>query len=206
MQFEHGWLMSHRAKRVVGNTPAADPAPQTAQLLKSWRSGGDDHAREQLVTLFYPWLRRAASGLLSGERHVSLSAGDLVQEAFVRLVQLERMDWKDRAHFMALASRVMRRVLVDHMRAKRAGKRAHQRITLTTRLRQQSRLDLQALDHALLRLGAIDPEKAEIVEMRYFGGMSVADVAEVSGLSAPTVQRRWAAARAWLITALESDL
>ncbi|MGE3397511.1 MAG: ECF-type sigma factor [Sphingomonas sp.] len=175
-------------------------------MLQSWRSGGDAQARDQLAALFYPWLERAAAGMLKGERHVSLSSGDLVQEAFVRLIQLDRMDWRDRAHFMALAARVMRRILVDHVRAKQADKRAHRRVTLTTRLEPHPRMDLQALDHALMRLAAIDPQRAEIVEMRYFGGMSVTDVAAVMGLSEPTVQRRWTAARAWLIHALDTSL
>ena len=175
-------------------------------LLQAWRQDGDERAKEQLVALFYPWLTRAAAGLLRGERNVSLSAGDLVQEAFVRLVQLERIDWRDRAHFMALASRVMRRVLVGHVRAKQAGKRDHKRVTLTTLAEPRARVDLQVLDHALLRLSALNPEYADIVEMRYFGGMNVADVAEVTGLSEPTVRRRWSAARAWLLTALRNDL
>lgn len=174
-------------------------------LLQSWRRDGDDRARDRLVTLFYPWLKRAAAGLLRGERHVSLSAGDLVQEAFVRLIQLKHVEWRDRAHFMALASRVMRRVLVDHVRAKRTDKRDHQRVTLTTLAEPQGRIDLRALDHALLRLSALNPEHADIVEMRYFGGMSVGDIAEVTGLSEPTVQRRWSAARGWLLTALRED-
>jgi len=176
----------------------------TRQLLRSWRSDGDERARDQLAAFFYPLLNRSAAALLRGERHVSLSAGDLVQEAFLRLVQIEQMELCDRAHFMALASRIMRRLLIDHARAKRADKRDHHRVTLTSSMASDPRVDLQLLEHALLRLGALDPELAEIVEMRYFGGMSVADVAEATGKSEPTVRRRWTVARVWLVSALES--
>jgi len=177
---------------------------EAATLLRSWRAGNAE-ARERMIALFYPWLRRAAAGMLRGERNVSLSTGDLVQEAFLRLIRLERIDWQDRAHFMALASTLMRRVLVDHMRAKNAAKRAHQRVTLNTQAEGGRLVDFTKLNHALLRLAAIDPERAEIVEMRYFGGMSVADVAEATGLSDATVQRRWTTARAWLIEALDGS-
>ena len=181
---------------------ASRPQAEVTQLLQSWRAGDKD-SRDRLVTLFYPWLSRAASAMLRGERNVSLSTGDLVQESFLRLIRLERIDWQDRAHFMALASKLMRNVLIDHLRAKNADKRAHHKVTLNTKAEGAAPIEFQALDHALLRLGAIDPEKAEIVEMRYFGGMSVADVATVTGLSEATVQRRWTAARAWLVDALE---
>ena len=183
---------------------AAAPA-DTAELLRAWRAG-DDEAREQLFHLFYPWLMQAAAGLLRNERAVSLSSGDLVHEAVIRLIQLERIQWQDSVHFMALTSKFMRRVLVDHVRAKGAGKRDHQRVLLTTRLEPRRPLDLQRLDEALLRLAAIDPDKAEIVEMRYFGGMSLADVAQVTGVSERTVKRRWLAARLWLMDAMEKPL
>lgn len=182
---------------------ASRPQPEVAHLLQSWRAGNVD-SRDQLIELFYPWLRRAASAMLRGERNVSLSTGDLVQESFLRLIKLERIDWQDRAHFMALASKLMRRVLIDHIRAKNADKRAHQRVTLNSQVSAGSQLDFQELNHALLRLAAIDPDKADIVEMRYFGGMTIAEVATVTKLSEATVQRRWTTARAWLIEAMES--
>jgi len=178
---------------------------ETTNLLHAWRAGDGD-ARERLFGLFYPWLKQAAAGLLRNERAVSLSSGDLVHETVIRLIQLERIRWEDSAHFMALASKFMRRVLVDHVRAKGAGKREHQRVLLTTRLEPQRPLDLQRLDEALVRLAAIDSDKGEIVEMRYFGGMSIADVAQVTGVSERTVKRRWLAARLWLMDAMEAPL
>ena len=178
---------------------------QSARLLDEWR-GGDEEARTQLIDLFYPRLKQAAAGLLGNERHVSLSAGDLVHETALRLIKTDRVEWNSRAHFLAIASQAMRRVLIDHMRAKRATKRDHFRVTLVTNLEIQPNADTLALHHALLRLAAIDPEMAGVVEMRYFGGMSINDIAEVTGLSEATVKRRWVAARAWLVDALDQPV
>ncbi len=178
---------------------------ETVTLLRAWRAGDSD-AQERLFQLFYPWLNEVAAALLRNERNVSLSSGDVVHETVIRLIQLNRIDWDDSAHFMAMAARFMRRVLIDHVRAKQSGKRGHVRVELTTRFEPECRLDLQKLDEALLRLAAIDPEKAEIVEMRYFGGMTVPDVAKVTGVSEPTVKRRWTTARVWLADAMEGHL
>ncbi|WP_299323871.1 ECF-type sigma factor [Parasphingopyxis sp.] len=175
-------------------------APAT-QLLRQWRNGDED-AQEALIRLFYPRLQKKAAGLLAHENQISLAPGDLVHESIIRIINSEQLDWQDRAHFLALSSRLMRRVLIDHIRAKNADKRRHRRVTLMTGLHNGQRMDLQALHHALLRLSAIDRENADIVEMRFFGGMSIADVATVTGLSEPTVKRRWAAARVWLADAL----
>jgi len=175
---------------------------ETTLLLRSWREGSGD-ARDQLFDLFYPELCLAAAGLLRKERTVSLSSGDLVHETVIRLIQLKRIEWADRAHFMAMASRFMRRALVDHIRSKRRNKRDHCRVELTTRFAAHRPFDLQKLDHALLRLAALDREKADIVEMRYFGGMTFADIAEVLDLSEPTIKRRWSVARIWLLEAVE---
>ena len=174
-------------------------------MLHAWQAG-DDEAQEQLFGALYPWLKQAAAGLLRNERNVSLSSGDVVHETVIRLIQLNRIQWEDTAHFMALASKFMRRVLIDHVRAKQAERRRHVRVDLTTRFEPGRRLDLQKLDSALVRLSAIDPEKAGIVEMRYFGGMTIEDIAKVIGVSEPTVKRRWMAARAWLTDAMEEAL
>jgi RNA polymerase sigma factor (TIGR02999 family) len=152
---------------------------------------------------FYPELRRVAGALLKNERAVSLSAGDLVQETVLRLIQLRQIRIDDRAHFMCLASRFMRRILVDHVRAKRAEKREHQRVTLITGVEPGRAFDLNGLEHALLRLGSFDGERAEIVEMRYFGGMTLGDIAQVLSLSEATVKRRWTSARVWLLEAMD---
>lgn len=174
----------------------------TAPLFSAWKAG-DRRAYEQLLQLLYPDLERIAGGMLRRERNVSLSSGDLVQEAVLRLIQLRRIDLEDRAHFLALASRFMRRVLIDHIRAKTSEKRQHHKVTLVTRFEKGRSIDLLGLDQALVRLGLIDPQRAEIVEMRYFGGMSLRDIGEVLTLSEATVKRRWNTARAWLIDAME---
>lgn len=175
---------------------------ESRDLFVAWRSG-DERARARLFELFYPELERAAAAMLRNERRVSLSSGDLVQETVLRLIQLNRLGVEDRAHFMCLASRFMRRILVDHVRAKHADKREHQRVTLTGSWEGAQPIDLSGLDQALLRLNSLEPQRADIVEMRYFGGMTLGDIAEVLSLSEATVKRRWTAARAWLLDALE---
>jgi RNA polymerase sigma factor (TIGR02999 family) len=170
-------------------------------LLVRWRTG-DVHARDMLFHLLYDELRQAAAALLHGERHVSLSVGDLLHESLLRLIALDRIHWQDRAHFMALTSRMMRRALIDHVRAKRRGKRDHQKVLLHTNIPEAVNVELEEIHEALERLARIDPQRAEIVEMRYFGGMEIADVAVVLGLSEATVKRRWHSARLWLYEAL----
>ena len=174
---------------------------QATQLIGEWQAGNED-SRDRLVTLFYPWLRRAAAGLLSDRAEISLSTGDLVHETAIRLFNADGGEWKDRAHFLAVASKAMRHVLIDHIRAKHANKRRHERVTLLTEMGNPQRIELSDLNHAMLRLAAIDPAKSDLVEMRYFGGMSIKDIAEVTGLSERTVKRRWRVTRAWLSRAL----
>ena len=170
-------------------------------LLVAWRSG-DRGARDRLFELLYAELRQAAAGMLRGERHVSLSVGDLVHETILKLISLERIEWQDRAHFMALTSVMMRRALVEHVRAKRRNKRDHQKVELITNIPDAVNADLEDINTALDDLAKIDRERAEIVEMRYFGGMEIADIAVVLNLSESTVKRRWQAARLWLYEAL----
>lgn len=176
---------------------------QTGPLFSAWRAG-DERAYDQLFAIYYPDLTRIAAGMLRRERNISLSAGDLVQESVLRLIQLRQVSYVDRAHFLALASRFMRRVLVDHIRAKQSDKRHHHRVTLTTRFERDRPVDLGVLDQALVRLGLVDRQRAEIVEMRYFGGMSLKDIGEVLSLSEATVKRRWTTARAWLVDAMDN--
>jgi RNA polymerase sigma factor (TIGR02999 family) len=122
----------------------------------------------------------------------------------MRLIGADPSALNGRAHIMALASKLMRNILVDHARSRLAGKRRHQAVELTTRVEGAQSLDLIALNSALVRLGAIDEQLAELVEMRYFGGMSLAEVGEAIGASEATAKRRWLAARAWLADALAS--
>ncbi len=179
-----------------------DEPVTTGILLVRWRDG-DASARNRLIARLHPELAQIAAARLRHERNSSLSTGDLINDAVVRMMRVEQMDLTDRTHFIALASRMMRNILVDHVRAKQAGRRDHVKVELTTRVEGQRRLDLGDLDAALIRLNVIDSALMELVEMRYFGGMTIADIAEVTGLSEPTVKRRWQAARAWLMTALD---
>ncbi len=174
-------------------------------LFKQWRDG-DIAARDTLFNLLYSELGQISAALLRTERNASLAAGDLVNEAVIRLIQLERIDWQDKAHFLALAARAMRRVLIDHARRKNADRRQHQKVTLVTNLGRNAprHLELDALDKALIRLAVIDKQRAEIVELRYFGGLTLDEVADVLDISPATVKRSWRAARAWLLDAMQS--
>jgi RNA polymerase sigma factor (TIGR02999 family) len=174
-----------------------------AELLGRWR-GGDEQARERVMALVYQELRRRAAAYLRRERagH-TLQPTALVHEAYLRLVDQDRVAWQGRAHFMAVAASMMRRVLMDHGRRQKARKRgggAVSRVTLDEQLIPSGTrgLDLFALDEALEALEALDPLKARIVELRAFGGLEVEEAAEVLGVSTPTVKRHWAFALAWL--------
>jgi len=172
-------------------------------LLQRWR-GGDITARDELFKLLYSELKQISAALLRAESNNSLSTGDLVNEAAIRLIQLDQIEWNDKSHFLALSARAMRRVLVDHARRKNTDKRHHHRVTLVTRFESSAqRLDLDILEKSLIRLAAIDAEKANIVELRYFGGMTLNEIAVVNGTSESTVKRQWCVARAWLLDAMQ---
>jgi RNA polymerase sigma factor (TIGR02999 family) len=169
-----------------------------------WRDG-DEAAGNRLFTELENDLRAIAEARLAGERNFSLAAGELVNEAVIRLAGLERIDWKSTAHILALASTIMRQVLLDHIRRKNSHKRRHEAVTLCTGIAHvEPNFDLLALNMAMEELAEIDPQRASIVEMRYFGGMSLESIGEVLGLSEATVKRRWAVTRAWLQDRLES--
>ncbi|RYY46648.1 MAG: sigma-70 family RNA polymerase sigma factor [Sphingomonadales bacterium] len=177
----------------------------TAVLLTRWHQG-EGTARDRLIERLYPELSQIAAARLRGERNSSLSTGDLINDAVVRLMRAQEMDIADRAHFIALASRLMRNVLVDHARSKQSAKRHHAKVELCTRVEGDQRFDLISLDSALLRLRAIDPLLMELVEMRYFGGMTTEDIGVVLSMSEATVKRRWQVARAWLTDALANPI
>jgi RNA polymerase sigma factor (TIGR02999 family) len=177
-------------------------ASTTGVLLVQWRDG-DMNARNRLIARLHPELAQIAAARLRQERNASLSTGDLINDAVLRFMRIERIELTDRAHFIALASRMMRHILVDHARAKHAARREHLKVELCTRVEGgEQRFDLISLDSALIRLSAIDSALMELVEMRYFGGMTVADISQATGLSEATVKRRWQTARAWLTEAL----
>ena len=172
------------------------------RLLDELRSG-DRHALDRLLPLVYAELRQIAARALRDERggH-TLQPTALVHEAYLRMAGGENVPWQNRAHFLGCAARVMRNVLVDHARARRAGKRGGggARVTLSEALglADSRDLDLVALDDALTALAETDEQKARIVELRYFGGLGEVEVAEVLGVSERTVRRGWTMAKAWL--------
>lgn len=172
-----------------------------SDLIGRWQAG-DGTARDELIAHMLPELRQVAAARLRGELHSSLSTDDLINDAVVRFMRFDAFSLVDRAHFLALASRIMRNVLTDHARAKQADKRRHQKIELNTQVDGGQRIDLESLNFALIRLGAIDRALMELVEMRYFGAMSIEDVALATGQSPATVKRRWRTARAWLADAM----
>ena len=164
---------------------------------------GDDGALGELLPLVYAELRRLAAGYLRRERpgH-TLQPTALVNEAYLRLVDQTQVRWQNRAHFLGVAAQMMRRILVDHARGQRAEKRGGeiQKLSLDENIdvSGERAADLVALDEALKRLAELDPQKSRIVELRFFGGLSVEETAEVLGVSAPTIKRQWRMAKAWL--------
>ena len=178
----------------------ADPALEVTALLKDW-SGGDRAALERLMPLVYGELRKVAGSYLSMERpDHTLQPTALVHEAYLRLVDQRNVDWQNRAHFFAIAAKMMRRILVDHARRRRAAKRGVPALVLETAMEEGLSRDpeLLALDSALSGLESLDPRQAQIVELRFFGGLTVEETAEAAGISPATVKREWRTARAWL--------
>jgi RNA polymerase sigma-70 factor, ECF subfamily len=180
------------------------PTPQdVTALLLDWR-GGDDEAVHRLVPLVHEELRRLARRHMAGERedHV-LQATALVNEVYLRLVDIRRVQWQDRAHFFAMAARLMRRILVDFARAAKNQKRggALQRVTFDHNLpvAGESQEDLIAIDDALRALAKQYDRKAQVVELRFFGGLSVEETAAVLKISEETVMRDWKFAKNWLM-------
>ena len=183
------------------DAPAA--SPDVTGLLLAW-SAGDAAAAEQLLPAIYDELHRQAARAMrrEGDAH-TLQATAVVHEAYLRLVDQRRVEWRSRAHFFGVAAQMMRRVLVDHARARLAGKRggALQRVTLGdvgSAPADNTDLDVLALHEALERLAVLDPDQARLVELRYFGGLGIEDTAEALGVSPATMKREWAVARAWL--------
>jgi RNA polymerase sigma factor (TIGR02999 family) len=173
-----------------------------SRLLQAW-ADGDLQARDDLMPVVYRELRRRAGAYLRRERQDhTLQPTALVHEAFMRLVGQERVAWQNRAHFFAIASQMMRRILVDHAREHQAAKRpgAGVKVMLDDRIgaAQPRACEVIDLDQALAELTRIDPRQGQIVELRYFGGLSEQEVAEVLSISRTTVTREWQTARAWL--------
>lgn len=177
---------------------------QDTTLLLARINEGDAEAREHLIVHLYTELRRLASQCLAGERaEHSLQATGLVHEAYMRIVGTERLTMQDRAHFFAIAAQTMRRVLVDHARSRRSAKRGKGAVLAPLEevyVIQDARSEtLLALDTALQRLELLDARQCRIVELRYFGGLSMEEVALALGISSRTAKRDWKMARAWLL-------
>jgi len=190
----------------AGGAPRATDA---ASRLLGRAAGGDARAAEALLPLVYDELRRLAAGYLRRERPgQTLQATALVHEAYLRLVRPADQPWNGRTHFLAIAAVSMRQILVDRARRRHAAKRGGhaQRITLDDAVlpapADRDGIDLVALDRALTELAALDPQQARIVELRYFGGLTVEETADVLGVSPATVKRHWMLARAYLRKAL----
>ena len=180
---------------------------ELTQLLVAW-TGGDEKALETLSRAVYDELRRLARNYMRGERpgH-TLDATALVHEAFVRIIDWKNVEWKSRAHFFAVASQMMRRILVDHARARRNLKRGGEwkqlSLSAVEFLPENRRTDLLDIDEALETLKRVDARKAKVVELRFFGGLTVEETAAVLDVSSDTVLNDWRFAKAWLLRELE---
>jgi RNA polymerase sigma-70 factor (ECF subfamily) len=171
-------------------------------MLIAW-GGGDREALDRLMPLVYQELRRLAHRQMRRERQgETLQTTALVNEAYLRLVDYERVHALDRSHFLAIAAQAMRRILIERARSRRSDKRGSnpQRVSLedAADVSNERAADLVALDEALHALAEIDPRKAQLVELRYFGGLTIEETADVLGVSTPTVERDWRTARIWL--------
>lgn len=176
------------------------------ELLRDW-SAGDAEGRDRLMPVVYERLRAMAERqLLRESAGHTLQPTALVNELYLRFAGERRVDWRDRVHFFAVAAHVMRRILVDHARRKKSDKRGGHAVPVTidaaVEVCEERDFDLVALDLAMERLAALFPQQAKIVELRFYGGLTLDETAEALGISAATVSREWAMARAWLRRAL----
>jgi len=203
----NGYTLLVRKRPLMSHV--ASPSHEVTQLLLDWNEGKPD-VLEKLMPLVYKELRRLARQYLNKERagHTLLTT-DLVHEAYLRLIDQKRVRWQNRAHFFGIAAQLMRRILVDHARGKMRIKRGDgaQRVSFNeaASASYESKVDILAIDEALNRLAEIDERKARVVELRFFGGLELEEVAEFLGLSPITVSRDWKLAKAWLHRALTDE-
>ena len=182
---------------------------EVTSLLKAW-SGGDEEALERLTPLVYRQLHHIAQHYMAGERSGHpLQATALVNEAYLRLVDCGQVKWQDRAHFFAVSANLMRRILIDFARSrgylKRGGAVVHVALDEAPSLCNEPDVNLVALDDALKALAAVDERKSKVVELRFFGGLSVEETAEVLQISSDTVLRDWQFAKLWLLRELNRE-
>lgn len=194
-RFRGDWLYN------LGNPPPMPKTKDVTELLNRIRSG-DEYAPDELLPVVYDDLRRLARTYFTRERpEHTLQATALVHEAYIRLVNWEQVSWQNRAHFFAVAAEVMRKVLIDHARARKAEKRdGGERILIeeTVSITTEKPIDLLNLEDALSALEKLDPRQAKLVELRFFGGLSIEETAYLLGVSSTTVKREWSFAKAWL--------
>jgi RNA polymerase sigma factor (TIGR02999 family) len=181
--------------------PETDQSATVAQLLADW-AAQDPRALERLVPLVYDELRRLAHYHMNGERagH-TLQTTALVNEVYLRLAGIKGLQWRDRAHFFAMAGTLMRRVLVDYARHQRRDKRGGGVLVTSFdghAIAAAPSIDIEALDEALQRLAAVDPQQGRVVELRFFGGLSIEETAAALDISPATVKRDWTTAKTWL--------
>ena len=176
-------------------------APEVTQLLQAW-SGGDNAALERLAPIVFAELKRLARHHMAHERpDHTLESGALVNEAYLRMIHWPNAQWQNRAHFFGMCARMMRQILIDHARARKYRKRdAGHKVSFEDVIivSESKSAELLAVDHALKRLAEIHPRKSDVIELRFFGGLSLEEIAEVLKVSRLTVIRDWNFARAWL--------
>ena len=184
------------------------PVDDISQLLRAW-SDGDQLALDELTPIVYAELRRLAHRYMRGERPAhDLQTSALVNEAYIRLVDYKRMQWQNRAHFFAVSAQLMRRILVEHARRrnlKRGRGVHHVSLDEAVLVGVDPGVDLVALNDALNTLARVDPRKVQVIEMRFFGGLSVEETASVLKVSAVTVRRDWSSAKIWLYRELTGE-
>jgi RNA polymerase sigma factor (TIGR02999 family) len=182
---------------------------EVTQLLKAW-TGGDQNALEKLTPLVYEQLHRVAQRYMAGQRpgH-TLQTTALVNEVYLRLVDCSKVNWQDRAHFLAVSAQLMRRILIDFARShgyqKRGGHAPHLSLDDAPSVCNEPDANVVALDDALEALAKVDGRKSKVVELKFFGGLSIEETAEVLKVSTETVVRDWRLARAWLLRELSGD-
>jgi RNA polymerase sigma factor (TIGR02999 family) len=191
----------------VKNEAAEGGPGEITQLLRAWHAGDEDAYREVSAILYKELRRQAVQYMRRQAPGDTLQATALVHEAFMRLVDAHRVDWQDRTHFLAVAARTMRRVLVDAARARGSSKRgagaAHVAVDSSIAAAVPSPIDLVTLDAALDALATLDPRKVRVIELRFFAGLTVEETAQILGISPDTIARDWRMARTWLLRELE---